>query len=685
MKINPRYLLLFLIPILSCTKDNSSIVDTDNITNLPQIFYGKTWSIFEVEFDGNRTDVPDDENCGRDYFQYLESGQYIEYLHKSSTCIPSINRLNFTLNNGKLLLSDESGGESEIRIFKLDETNFNFETFLDVDGDKKLDKVKLYCQVYTPEERDIYSNSFEIDYMQYQENVIAFNWEEYVGGEFKQYEIFRASNSCDKNNAIKIATITDLTEAVYVDLDPEPVEELCYFLRLQTTSGLLAESNLVTVKTSDIYGYKTEMLAPQITNGTIQLNWQRSEKPYFQKYEITVSQVASNNSDSPDVIVIATIEDQDITSHTIQSPPFVEDPFYNVHVVNVFGRRGGLNLGDSFTDSSVEISFAPKGMINMKSVQLVTRDLLETNFIYIWGEGPNDSYKKIKKFDVVTQEIVAESSEDMNTSSEKRLKIVNSPEGKEILLQIGWGFEVFDAQTLDYKYSLKPSDNEYISFNDLIHFKDDIWLVADSGNEIRTLRRTGRVMQTIDFIDPDPAITVKDIEELIRIDDTHVLAGDTRYNRTFLFEISENGAINNFEEINYTFNDNSRVIEINSSSNILLDKENNQIRSLEDYSLITSFENPIYASQLSNDGEYILGTNYNGNSSYDFRDVIDRQLNILNWKTGGITNISTQGYPQYVYENHEGKLVVISSYFKRSSFSRGEDKNDLFVEVLDWR
>ncbi|MGB5820999.1 MAG: hypothetical protein WBG90_16055, partial [Saonia sp.] len=182
MKINLCYLLLFFVMIFGCSKDDSPFVDVENSVNLSQTFYGKTWTIFEVESNGNRVNVPEEGECGRDYFRYLENGQYLEYLHQSSSCVPEINRLNFALKGSVITLIDDTGEEAEIRILKLDETNFNFETSLDIDDDQKKDKVRLYCQIYSPQDQDIYSETFTKDFYKFQDdNLIAFTWAEYVG------------------------------------------------------------------------------------------------------------------------------------------------------------------------------------------------------------------------------------------------------------------------------------------------------------------------------------------------------------------------------------------------------------------------------------------------------------------------------------------------------------------------
>lgn len=679
------YLFLFFILMLSCEKEDSTLVDVENTVNLSQVFYGKTWSVYEVESNGKRLDVPEEGDCGRDYFRYLENGQYIEYLQNSSSCKPAINRLNFTLSGSLITLSNELGGESEFRILELDDTNFIFETNLDIDGDNKEDKVKLFCRIYSPQDIDVYSETFGKDFYKFQDdNLIAFTWAEYVGGDFKQYEIYRSSNSCDKTDAIKVATITDLSENVFVDLDPEPVEELCYFFRLQTNNGQLAESDMVTVNTRDIDTYFTKMLTPNVVDQTVQLNWEKYESPYFLKYEITVSQRAYYDN-SPEQIFVATIEDQETTSYTIDLPPSVEDPFYNIHVYNIFGQRSSINLGEEFISNSVEVKFRPNEMVDMLSVHLIASDPLESKYLYLWGEGVSDTYKKIKKIDIETNKIVATSSFDLNTSSEERLKVIESNEGKEVLILVGWEYHVFDAQSLNYKYRLQNLNNEHISFQDLIHFKNDIWIIADGTNKLRTFRRFGRDLQELDSLEPEPTVIDNSINELIRIKDNKVLVGLRFNERSFEFEINENGTIANSIEVDYNFISQSGLTLYNNTSNILLDKQNSSIYNATDYIFISSYNTPVHTSTMSIDGAYVLGTNYNGRSSLDFYDVFDRELNILNWKNGQTTTLSTVGYPQFVYENQDGKLVVVSSYFKRSSFRRGVEKNDLFVEVYDWR
>lgn len=670
--------------IFGCAKDDSPFVDAENEVDLAQVFYGKTWAIYEVEGNGNRENVPEEGECGRDYFRYLENGQYIEYLHQSSSCVPEINRLNFNLNGSVIKLSDDVGGEAEVRILKLDETNFNFETRLDVDGDGNDDEVTLYCRTYSPQDRDIYSETFEIDFFKFQDDkLIAFAWSEYVGDDFKQYEIYRSSSSCNKTDAIRIATITDLSQNEFVDLNPEPVEELCYFFRLQTNTGQLAESDMISINTSNIDVFKTEMLAPEVLNGSIKLNWQPYASPYFSRYEITVSKRAYYDN-SPEEILITTIENQETSTLTLETPPSVDNPFFNIHVYNIFGERSSLDIGDDFTDPSVEVIFTPVEMVDMMSVHLIGSDPTDSRYVYLWGENVTDPYKKIKKVDITTKEVVAESSFDLNTSSEVRLKVIESPEGKEVFIQRGWEYHVFDANSLEYKYRLRDLDDEPLSFEDLLYFKDDIWIIAEDGDELRTVRRFGRDMQLIDVLDPDPDTIFKRMYDLIKIGENQILGGIIDDDRSFLFELNDDGTIASSNEVSYSFTDRSGSILYSDVSNILLDKRNSRIYAADDYGFLSSYSTPIHTSAISRDGAHVLGTNYNGDSSLDFGDVFDRELNILNWNTEQTTRIATAGYPQYVYENLEGKLVVISSYFKRSSFRRGDTKNDLFVEVIDW-
>ncbi len=688
-KTHAFYCLFVLTFILGCSKDDSPFVDAENTVDLEAVFYGKTWAIYAVESNGNRVAVPEEGECGRDYFRYLEGGQYIEYLHQSSSCVPEINRLNFTLDGSTITLFDEIGGEAEVSIIKLDETNFDFETLLDIDGDGNDDEVKLYCRIYSPQDNDIYSETFEKDFFKFQnDKLIAFTWSEYVGDDFKQYEIFRSSNSCNKTDAIQIATITDFSQNEFIDLNPDPVEELCYFFRLQTNTGQLAESDMISINTGDIDVFKTEMLAPEVMNGAIKLNWRPYTSAYFSRYEITVSQRAYYDN-SPEEIFIASFENQEAGTLILETPPSVENPFFNIHVYNIFGERSSLDIGDDFTDPSVEVIFTPEEMVDMISVNLIGSDPTDGRYVYLWGENITDPYKKIKKIDITTKEVVAESSFDLNTSSEIRLKVIESSEGKEVFFQKGNEYHVFDAQTLDYKYRLRDIADEYISFEDLLHFKDDIWIIADGGDELRTVRRFGRDLQTIDVVDPEPGTKFKRMEHLIRTERNHILAGIKYDSRSFLFEVEEEGTITSFEEVNYTFNTpiTPRLLkstEYNEVSNILLDIVNSRIYSAIDYGFISSYNMPLYTSSLSTDGSYVLGTNYNGDNSLDFNDLFNRELNVLNWSNGQLTTINTVGYPQYVYENQDGKLVVISSFFKRSSIRRGDTKNDLFVEVIDW-
>jgi hypothetical protein len=134
----------------------------------------------------------------------------------------------------------------------------------------------------------------------------------------------------------------------------------------------------------------------------------------------------------------------------------------------------------------------------------------------------------------------------------------------------------------------------------------------------------------------------------IEIPITAILPGQTTYKSTY-------SSIVNFNE--------NRIYDINLAT-------------------YQSFEQPYFALNLSLDGSMIMGTNNNPDWDVNPNSVHEKKVRILDLNSRNLKTVEVTGYPHYLFENHLGQLVSLSTYFKRPNAKYSYERPDFFIEIL---
>lgn len=682
-----RYLvLIFLIVSAGCSKnDDPFSIDgfyngSDDSASIERL--KGVWAIFSAEFEGERTEVPINySECGRDFFVYSENGTYNEYLYQSSACEPLINELSWELNEGIISLRNSLGQTDDIVITKLNSQELIFKSRFDVDEDGELDVLILFARKYEPNEIDLYSRSFMKNRAEEFETLISFTWDAYKGfNEFDKYEIYRSSGEgCSKANAELVITITDSSITEFTDLNPPAEEKLCYFLRIYTNKGLLGESQLYDINPSFFAWIEPVSLnQPKVLGNQIELNWEASNSPYFSHYELTFS---NTKSSSPQEHTIAIIDDKDITSFVHENPPYIEDPFYNIYVHNIFGNK---SIGHS-DDVTVywEVPFKRKEIINLQEVFSYDIDSSEP-IIYLYGrESGNEGFPpvNIRRFNYNTHE--TESISNINPNSLAPIKVVSSLNGKEVIIQEGTELLVYNALTMEYKYAIDPGG--VFAINDFTYYAPlDIWLIAD-GDDIFTLRRDNSNLFLIDSASHFPDHQGNGNYRFFTLKDNQIMLGHFNEPNSIVYTLDDAGNVlsNQIVPIKTRSINNEKTL-YSEQGDYLLDTPENRLYSTLSFQFLESFEFPNFPSGTSVDGSQIYGTN--NDPKWEIKDDSPHKKEVIiydrNLKTNTI--VETIGYPHILFENYNGEIISLSTGLKRNDLSRDiNNKADIFIEKVE--
>ncbi|MCL7762656.1 hypothetical protein MPF19_04455 [Polaribacter sp. Z014] len=426
MKFKFIHLMLSVFCLItSCSSDDEYDFNTDFYSNAnksittPDVI--GTWAIFNLEFERQTFQVPIKyQECGRDFIVFKENGVYEETVYTDYNCKKTVNTLNWSLVDGIITISNNFNQTEEIVVTKLTKTAFNFKTKLDVDEDGELDIVTASLKPYVPKEIDNISDTFLRNTSATANNYISYTWNAYTGSEpFVAYEIYRSASSgdfCSKNNAVLVETFTDANTTIFRDISPPNEEHLCYFLRVKTQSDVLGESDVQTLNTYNLIATPVNLEEPIVLNNTISLHWQKSEMPYFSHYEISYSNYAPNSSGFGEQnIIVAKITDINKTSFVDENPPYLENPYYSIHVYDIFG-----NKTDDTTDgykTSWEVDFKRDEILDLTHIFSYEINPKTPN-IYFYGYNSNTTEpSKIYNYNYETNQLDAVSSRKINYSN----------------------------------------------------------------------------------------------------------------------------------------------------------------------------------------------------------------------------------------------------------------------------
>jgi hypothetical protein len=690
---NKTFYFLFIVAVfLGCSKEDDSPENINNFFNgadssasIEELV--GVWAIFSAEFEGEKTEIPINyAECGRDFFVYSENGAYTEYVYQSSSCEPQINRLAWELNNGILTFTNSLGQTDDFVITKLNSQELVFKSRFDVDEDGELEVFILTANRYKPEEIDLVTNTFNQNSDEAFENLLSWTWGAYDGfNSFDRYEIYRsAGGNCTKANSELIATITNVNTTEYTDLTPPPAESLCYYLKVYTDKGLLGESNYYGVNPSSFIRIDAISLnEPVVSDNNISLSWEPSESPYFSHYEITVSNYGGTSASGAQEYTIAEINDIDVNDYTDENPPYLENPFYAVYTHNIFGNKSPLS--DNQSIGFWEVPFKRKEVIDYKKILSLDVDS-EEPIVYLYGElsGNGITGVNIRRFNYDTQETESISDIPPQVETFSGIKVFDSPEnGKELVIQQGIELHFYDAGTMELKYAIDPEgvfDFTNFTYNESL----DVWILVNR-SELYILTRDNANLTLISSGPHYPSPQGNSRYELFNLSNQRILVGHFFEPNSIVFSLDVDGNIVDSQFVDFGVGiDNDDKTLLNQQAKYLLDTAENRLYSTDTFDVIESFEFPTFPVETNIDGNLIFGTNNDPDWQISAESPHKKEAVIYDINTKQIQEITTIGYPHFVFEDYNGNLISISTGFKKETMYQNiNGKADIFIEQLN--
>jgi len=665
----------FLITIYSCGNDDDTSSSRDSffenaLTSANNEQIEGRWSIYQIEFEGELTDIPESFiECGRDFFDFQPEGEYREYLFDDNfECTPEINMLSWTLANGIVTLSN--GVETDqIVITELTSNLLVFKFRLDTDADGEIEIFKAICNRYEPPmEMDIYSGTFFWDSTVTNNDKILLKWDGYRGyNEFEKYEIYRLDESCDTTNPQLISTITDINQNFLIDLSPEPFDNICYIFKIYTNEGLLGESSSITVFTGDIEVPPTILSEPILTGTTVQLNWEQYEGYYFSHYEVVVRNYSSGSGAGYQEDQLTVINNIETTSYSAELP-YMSNPVFVIHTYNIFGIRSQTVIEGQ----------------NQQSTNFVREDLLPINTIRFLAFSPNETILYYSDFSTLYRynynSNAVESSTELNSSSIVFVKVFESAFGTEVIVNTGGSLKVYD-DALNFKYNLQESSIFGFSPEHLAISEAGYWLITDR-EKLYSFARADSNLNLISSNDLYNQLFSSSRINVMDIGQNRILAGNYTQSQGLIVEINSNGELsNNADSVNLNATSQWKNNSLFSDDEqYVLNVEDNTLYSTGTNNLISTLNQSYFPSGISNDGLLILGTNNNP-------DFSDNSFHEKNVRTLSYPNLNEQiynskGYPHVIFQNHLGQIVSISKGLV-GSLDGSSPENDIFIEIIE--
>ncbi|WP_282073005.1 hypothetical protein [Polaribacter atrinae] len=680
MMLRSNFLNLIVLALFSfffsCSSEDDNLFNENKIqTDAKKADLLGVWSIYKVEVNGVEVAVNANlEECGRDFFIYNAAGFYEEFVYQESyTCTPTQNNLNWTLNNGIIALSSNDSNDSGVmKIKNLSNDNFVFIANIDIDGDAVNEEYTFTAYRYLPpNEVDLYSATFQKKEEAPFENHIEFGWDAYKGyNTFEKYEIYRSGKACNLNGATLLKTITDVNLNTFIDEDPLPNSEACYFFKIYTDKGLLGESDPRYINTEFIFPENVYFKNAAVADNKITLSWEKYDGYYFSHYEIRVQD--QNENSSPNIESVKIITDINTTSFIDENPPYINNPIYTIYAHNIFGNISNLNDDRSM----IETNFIRPEILDLRDIQFLSFDAKEQSFFF-YGKTENNYYRLLK-YNYLTNKVTAEAFKLPTTSNDVEMRLVDSGYGKELLFQQSGDLWVYNAETLNFKYSLKP---DYVSINSFNYLDNDIWILSDN-DDVFTYKRNGEEFVKIDekphFSEHQGSWNY----EITKIDKNNILLSHNNEGRAIHYSITANGEIinNGIKEIPLKFDYNS---DVTVNNNLILNKKRNTMYSSVDYSQVLNYSIPKTTLNFNLSGTEIYGTN-NFVSLTGQGEDYKKELIIYNIQDKTTTTLTTKGYPNFVMEDDLGNIISVSTSFpSRSSYGFSiYDSPGIFVEII---
>lgn len=671
--------ILFATAFSGCSKDNEESSEDPFYTGrlsgaTSEALYG-AWAIHKVQFNGVTENVPENSNdCGRDYLEFKPDGIYSEhYLTDTYDCSYDEASASWDLQDGILTISNGLNESEELVIQSLTSNQLVFRVRFDLDDDGKKEILIMTAYRYTPVDRDIYSYTFTRNTNPEHTNKLRFDWLAYQGNNpFGRYEIYRSNGVCSKANATLVSTITNKDQNFFIDEDPPAAERLCYYFKLYNSEGLLAESIMYEVETRTIEVPMVQLQKPEVSGNAIALTWEPYPGYYFSHYEIAVRNYTSSIGYYSQEYTIATIEDPNTLSYTDTAPPFIKDPVYAIYAVNIFGTR---NIHQIEGGNIWEVLYSRPELLSFSTIEKTA--LSETSpVIFLYGRGEDGYSFKLCSYNYETSTTVACADVSPNIYTEVDMKVISTPFGEELIFPSGSEFLAYNASDLTYKYHLTNQNN--INYQDFMVLDNGLWVLSDR-NQIYTLTRNQETLTLVDqefhFANMQSYTGYK----LLDLNSGTVLLGHPNEPTSIRYTIDESNLLTLSQRdiplrMLSLYYDPVNQLIINGGNKTLVDAASFEVANTYTY--------PAFTDGVSSDGSYVFGSKNDPQGSSSGLYPHEKNVYIYETSPGTDRAIATKGYPHFVFEGDNGKLMSISSGMLRDNLERQSQKNDIFIEEI---
>lgn len=671
--------------LMSCSKDDepseSNFYSDAKTSATTEQIHG-TWAIYKVSYEGVMAPVPINYTaCGRDFIVFSKDGIYSEFMFKSSDCQFDQNSLTWNLDKGVIKIFDSYEFE-ELVITQVSSNELVVKMQLDVDDDGKLDIVYAYLQRYTPNKFDVVSNTFTRNNAASASHLINYTWQAYNDADiFMAYEVYRSTGeSCSKEQAVLIQTITDISTTEFIDHNPPEEQLLCYFLKTKIRSGTLGESETQMLNTYTLEVKPVNLNKPVVQDKTINFEWEESDSPYFSHYEITYSNFPNNvTGHGQQVVNVATIYDQKVTQLNHQQLPYLENPKYNLRVYNIFGNSTYANPQGYKT--TWEVEHHPDELLPMYTILSYVHDTTEP-VIYLYGYTSEGDYEpKIVRYNYESFTTEAISTQKATTSTELSIEVIISPEGKELILEQGNALHVYDATSLVYKHLLTPTEVTVV--NDFKYTTAGYWIITDI-TAIRSYKRSG---SSFTLVDSKPHFSNHQSiynYTIVEIENDQLIVGHINEPKSRVYHLTAQGMLEDVKLVDLPIKAYGvRQVQYNPKEHVIVNYKDNIIYSTLNFTAIDYFQQPQVGNTISKDGNWIYGSNNDPSWSLEDTSPHLKEAIFYNRSTKQVQSVPTKGYPMWVFQSPSGGVYSISSGLKKSTLQeRISYTKDLFVERL---
>ena len=685
-----RYFIILMFVFLACDGEEDFYTSIKVDTSVTTEDIKGSWRLYAGEFEGNIIEIsPSYPQCGYDYINFSGDEIYQEFLYNKTYCVPYIGSGNWKVENGIIKVSNINGEKIEFPIieFKPSELVLNFQYDIDDDGKKEI--FKAYLRPYEPDSNQQQLISFEQDSKE--TALLKFNWrQERDVNSFSSYQIYRSQEGmCSKEGAILLASISDAFTTTFVDENPPATQgDLCYFLKVNYKDGLVYESDLLSVNPKElIITNSINLSTPKIEGDDILLEWGQADIPYFSHYQIVYANSKGNNSLLHEEDSILSINVLEETRFLNTDPPYLENPFFAIHVYNIFGTKVASNYE--------QVTYRRKDLLGPLTLHQTEVDD-EEPFVYLYADSQIPDWTSGYDRDAILKfnynEGLVETTTSSTLSEEGKFpftKPISFSEEKEMIINGGSNIYFLDPVSFTVNSSFRRfylnEEFDLFSIKDLTYTRNGFLVVIDSGS-INVFKRNGEGLVLLDKQVHYEKHHPYSYYRMIQVNGNDIIVGHKDDEESIFFTVDDSGLLLNKQVVSLPMSSNYTAKFKNSSfcsesNNSLINYGDRIMYSTLSFQVKVRMPENFFALGLDKNANYIYASTNNPDwlGSDVKSSLLKREVLLFNTKTSQVQSIKTKGYPIRVFENNIGEIFSISIPENQSTTF----KYDIFIEKIN--